>query len=132
MKLCLVVLLIIPSLVSSYFLSSEKRELKKHKTSEMILSDFMFDWNLKHSGSNLIVVMNIGKSSEMTDNVLKMIPKKFSAVVLSTSHCQSLGQVKAEFVIVISAVYDFVSIKKSLSFYLEKLFATVFRLKKKI
>jgi hypothetical protein len=78
-------------------------------TSEVYIGKIISDWNSKYQGSNLVAVIDIGIQSEAKTNVLVNIPKENTVIVMSPEMCQSMSHGKAEFIIIVSDLYDTVS-----------------------
>ena len=66
--------------------------------------------NQKYAGSNLVTVFDIGNKSDLVVDLLKVIPKKNSVLVIDPKNCQKLEERKAAFVIILSDIFDNVSI----------------------
>jgi hypothetical protein len=67
------------------------------------------DWNLKNTGSNLVVIYDISGKSELVDEILTHIPEENSVVVIDNLGCWSYQHGRAEFIIIVSGYYSFVS-----------------------
>lgn len=55
------------------------------KSPEFHIQQLITDWNVKYCGSNLVVVIDVGVKSEITDYILKKIPKENSVAVNSVN-----------------------------------------------
>lgn len=79
------------------------------KSGEFFIGGIINDWNLKHNGSNVVVLIDVGAKHEVTDIVISKIPKENSIIVTDPKKCENLYRSKAEFVIIVSDIYEVVS-----------------------
>lgn len=69
------------------------------------------DFNEKHSGTNQIVVLDIGRKSDLLENMLRNVPEGNSVVTVEPTKCNEIETRKAEFVVIFSDVSEVVSEK---------------------
>jgi hypothetical protein len=61
-------------------------------------------------------VLNIGKKSDLLENVIKVIPKDNPVIIVEPIQCKLIQKRKAEFVIIVSDMFEMVSYVNRLIF----------------
>lgn len=81
----------------------------KSKKPLYYLRGLLKDWNRKNANFGDVVVFNIGKISKLSENALKVIPKKNPVTIISPRKCQLMGHRKAAFIVMLLDTFDVVS-----------------------
>jgi hypothetical protein len=105
------------ALVSGYDNTIFRKDTKVLSNSHsplFYISGLVEDWNRKHSETSDVVVITVGKKSEMTENVLRVIPNENAVVSISPEQCRSLSPRKAAFIVVLADFCNAVSTSRSI------------------
>jgi hypothetical protein len=115
-KLVKIFLLICLPLVTCELLSVTETSLATSHSPAFYVNGLISDYNRKHPGTNQIVVLNIGKKSDLWENVIKVIPKDNPMIIVDPKQCKLIEKRKAEFVVIVSDMFERVSYVNRLIF----------------
>ena len=110
MKFFVHFLMILLPLVACHRLKIQKTTLHSNHRQVLTVARIIEDWNRKYSRSNLVAVLDIGNKSDLAVDLLKVIPKENSVLIVDSKQCRKLEGRKAAFVIILSDVFDSVSV----------------------
>jgi hypothetical protein len=107
-------------LISSYLIVSGSAEISKifrNQQTALAVSNsplyyvygLLSNWNEKHKEVSDVVVFNIGKKSDLSEKIAKIIPKRNSVTIVDPSQCNQIEKREAAFIIITLDVYDAVS-----------------------
>jgi hypothetical protein len=108
-KLVKIFLVISLPLVNCDLLSVTKTSLAVSQSPLFYVSGLISDWNKKHPGVNQVVVLNVGRKSDLSADLFKSIPRDNPVIIVDPKQCKLIEKRKAEFVVITSDIFDAVS-----------------------
>jgi hypothetical protein len=73
------------------------------------ISDLIKDWNRKHSKTCNVLFFSIGKKSDLTQEIIRRIPKDNAVILADPKQCKSVENREGAFIIIESDVFEAVS-----------------------
>lgn len=73
------------------------------------VSKLIRDWNEKHKKSSEILIFNIGKKNEFSENIMQVVPGGNAVQIVSPSQCKFIENRDDAFIIILSDEFDYVS-----------------------
>jgi hypothetical protein len=106
LMLAIVALCLVNSVTSSSELLNSNLVPSKRAA---FISDLIKDWNRKHSETCNVLIFNIGKKSDLTQEIIRRIPKDNAVILADPKQCESVENREGAFIIIESDVFEAVS-----------------------
>lgn len=107
---------VLKSAKGSYFHEKQFEIEHFEKTSDYV-GNIIDDENAKHNSSSLVIIIDIGKKSILTEKILRKVAIKNSIITIDLFVCPRILNVNIKFVIFTSDLCDFVSNLKVLKIF---------------
>lgn len=95
--------------VTSMSLDSSQQSVAKSQSPLFYVNGLISDWNEKHPVTTDVIFFNIGKRSELAENVIKSVSVTNPVINVNPKQCQQLENREAAFIVVTTDMYNTVS-----------------------
>lgn len=86
------------------------------KNQAFYVSGLIRDWNKKHAEVCDVLVFEVGDKSDLTDEIIRKIPKENAVMVMDSTKCQEIESREGSFIIIMMNVLSAVSEQKKVQF----------------
>jgi hypothetical protein len=90
-------------------LDSSQRSVAISQSPLFYVNGLISDWNEKHPETTDVIFFNIGKQSELTENVIKSISPTNPVLNVNPKQCGQLESREEAFIIITTDMFDAVS-----------------------
>lgn len=84
---------------------------KSEKTRAFYVTNIIKSWNEKHSETCNVLYFNLGKKSDMTNEIVRSIPEDNAVIFGDPRKCRELESRKGPFIVIETDIFDAVSPK---------------------